>query len=1110
MHTGKNSEVPRDPLWYKDAVIYEVHVRAYSDSNADGRGDFRGLTAKLDYIQELGVTVIWLLPFYPSPWRDDGYDISNYLEIHPAYGTMRDFQVFLREAHRRGLAVVTELVLNHTSDQHAWFQRSRRAKPGSRWRDFYVWSDTPDKYKDARVIFQDFQSSNWSWDPVANSNYWHRFYTHQPDLNFDNPLVRRAMFRVVDFWLDQGIDGFRLDAVSYLFEREGTNCENLPETHAFLKELRAHIDSKYQNRMLLAEANLWPEDAIAYFGTGDECQMLFHFPLMPRLFTANQMEDRFPIIDILRQTPSVPESCQWALFLRNHDELTLEMVTDEERDYMYRVYAQDPRMRINLGIRRRLAPLLGNDRRRIELMNALLFSLPGTPVIYYGDEIGMGDNHYLGDRDGVRTPMQWSPDRNAGFSQANPQRLYLPINIDPEYHYEALNVTTQQNNSHSLLWWMKRLIALRKQFKGFGRGTLEFLQPENRRVLAFFRHFEDQSVLVVANLSRFVQGVQLDLPSHRGMTPVEMFGKSELPPIGNQPYFLSLSPYGFYWLSLERRRPSIESLVEPSTAGALPIVRVGSWEDVFSETTRATLAPLIPGLLKTRRWFLGMHRRIDSIQFTDFIPITPESSSILILIRVEYGDADPETYLLLASWATGEKAERVRADYPDAGFVRLKADDGSEGVLYIALRDPDFGKALLEGIARNRRFKGDAGELIASRTRVFRKLSGPGAPEPAPQRAEQTNSSIVYGDRFVLKLFRRLEPGMSPELELETFLTEQSSFSHIAPVAGSLEYRKADGESMTLGMLNAYVPHQENTWPYTLDSLSRFFEHAGLRRELRDIAFSGENDHVLRLSEEEVPASVSELIGNYLEWARLLGQRTAGLHVALAQEASDPLFAPVPFTDFYRLGLYHSILGKQTRAFQLLRQRLPALSDDLKQEAQRTLDTEDDLNRALREIRDRKITGTRIRVHGHFRLDETLYTGKDFVIIDFEGRPERHLTERRIKRSPFVDVAGMLNSFYRATQTAIAGRAPEVMMHPEGGPVLEQWAEFWYRWVAAAFLRGYLAAVDQNLLPQSAARPALLKALLIEDAISEVHYDLNQRAECLAIYLRTLRRLARP
>ncbi|MDH3455853.1 MAG: maltose alpha-D-glucosyltransferase, partial [Gemmatimonadota bacterium] len=538
-------------LWYKDAVIYQVHVRAFHDSNGDGIGDLPGLTQKLDYLEDLGVTAVWLQPFYPSPLKDDGYDIADYRDIHPDYGSLRDFRTFLREAHRRGLKVITELVINHTSDQHAWFQRARRAKAGSRHRNFYVWSDTADKYTEARIIFKDFEHSNWSWDSEAKAYYWHRFYAHQPDLNFDNPDVRKAVFDNMDFWLDMGVDGLRLDAVPYLYEREGTNCENLPETHEFLKALRRHVDKKYENRMLLAEANQWPEDAVAYFGAGDECHMAFHFPVMPRLFMGTQLEDRFPIIDILEQTPPIPDSCQWAIFLRNHDELTLEMVTDEDRDYMYRVYAQDRRARINLGIRRRLLPLMGRSRRRLELMNALLLSLPGTPVVYYGDEIGMGDNIYLGDRNGVRTPMQWSADRNAGFSRGNPQQLYLPVIIDPEYHYEAINVESQQNNPNSLLWWMKRVIALRKEFDVFGEGTTEFLQPDNRKVLAFVRQSEQQRVLVVANLSRFAQAAELDLSAFEGMAPVELFGRTQFPAIDADPYLMMLAPHGFYWFALE-------------------------------------------------------------------------------------------------------------------------------------------------------------------------------------------------------------------------------------------------------------------------------------------------------------------------------------------------------------------------------------------------------------------------------------------------------------------------------------------------------------------------------------------------------------------------------
>ncbi len=559
MASERNSEPAQtaktDRLWYKDAIVYQLHVRAFRDSNADGVGDFRGLCDKLDYLRDLGVTALWLLPFYPSPLKDDGYDIAHYTKVHPAYGTLRDFQAFLKEAHRLGIRVITEMVLNHTSDQHPWFQRARQSKPGSRYRDFYVWSDTPDRYPDARVIFKDFEHSNWSWDTVAKAYYWHRFYSHQPDLNFDHSEVRRSLLDVVDFWLDMGVDGLRLDAAPYLYERDDTTCENLPETHAFLKELRRHVDERYEGRLLLAEANARPEDTVAYLGDGDECHAAFNFPLMPRLFMAIHMEDRRPILSAIEQTLEIPASCQWMLFLRNHDELTLEMLSDEDREYVYRVYAEDPQARVNSGIRRRLTPLLANNRRRLELMYGLLLSLPGTPVVYYGDEIGMGDNIYVGDRNGVRTPMQWSGDRNAGFSSANPQRLFLPVILDPEYHYGSVNVEMQQKNPHSLLWWMRRIVALRKQHTAFGRGSTHLLEPDNHHVLAYVRRFRREAILVVANVSRFVQHVELDLGQYAGMVPIELFGRTRFPVIREEPYFITLGPHDFYWFALERQRP---------------------------------------------------------------------------------------------------------------------------------------------------------------------------------------------------------------------------------------------------------------------------------------------------------------------------------------------------------------------------------------------------------------------------------------------------------------------------------------------------------------------------------------------------------------------------
>ena len=541
----------QDPLWYKDATIYQVHVRTFYDSNGDGIGDFRGLAQKLDYLQKLGVNAIWLMPFFPSPLRDDGYDISDYRAVHPSYGTLEDFKLFLDAAHQRNLRIIIEMVMNHTSDQHAWFQESRSSRDNPR-RNWYVWSDTDTRYRVARIIFLDTELSNWAWDPVSKEYYWHRFFSHQPDLNFDNPAVREEMWSIMKFWLAMGIDGFRLDAVPYLVEREGTNCENLPETHDIIKDLRARVDREFPGAMLLAEANQWPADLRPYFGEGDEFHMAFHFPLMPRMFMGLKLEDRKPITEILQQTPAIPEICQWCLFLRNHDELTLEMVTDVERDYMYDEYARDKSMRLNLGIRRRLSSLLDNDRRRIELMNGMLMSLPGTPIIYYGDEIGMGDNVNLGDRNGVRTPMQWDGGWNGGFSSADPEKLYLPLMLNPVYGFQAINVASQERFDHSLLSWMKSIIRVRKSTMVFGRGSIEFLYPANHRVLAYVRKYQKETILVVNNLSSSAQAIELDLKAYKGNILIEMFGRNIFPRIGDLPYLLTLGPYQFFWFRLRK------------------------------------------------------------------------------------------------------------------------------------------------------------------------------------------------------------------------------------------------------------------------------------------------------------------------------------------------------------------------------------------------------------------------------------------------------------------------------------------------------------------------------------------------------------------------------
>jgi maltose alpha-D-glucosyltransferase/alpha-amylase len=1068
-----------DPLWYQDAIIYEVHVRAFFDHSGDGMGDFAGLTQKLDYLQDLGVTAIWVLPFCPSPWRDDGYDISDYANVHPAYGTLRDFQAFLKEAHARGLRVISELVLNHTSDQHAWFQRSRRAAPGSRWRNFYVWSDSAERYKEARIIFKDFETSNWTWDPVAKAYYWHRFYSHQPDLNFDNPEVRTAMLNAVDFWLDMGVDGLRLDAVPYLYEREGTNCENLPETHGFLRELRTHIDGRHSGRMLLAEANQWPEDAIAYFGAGDECHMAFHFPVMPRLFMATRMEDRYPVTEILQLTPPIPQGCQWALFLRNHDELTLEMVTDEERDYMYRVYAQDRNMRINLGIRRRLAPLLENDRRRIELMNGLLFSLPGTPVIYYGDEIGMGDNIYLGDRNGVRTPMQWSGDRNAGFSRANPQRLYLPVNIDPEYHYEAINVETQQNNPNSLLWWMKRVVALRKQLRAMGRGSLEFLYPENRRVLAFVRRYEEERVLVVANLSRFTQCVELDLTPYQGMRPVELFGSTEFPVVTERPYFLSLGPHAFHWFALE---PIDQERGLRIRTGEPPTLLVESWENVFSASVRATLNPMLPAFLRGRRWYRGRNRTIRLAEIQEVIPF-PKSRSYLVIIRVEYTEGDPEFYTLALSVATGN------VDSPEFILARVRGPNES-GVLYSALRCREFCDEMLGAILRRRRYYGEQGELIASHTRAFRGIWGEDRPalEPTVARADQDNSTLFYGDRFALKLLRKVEEGPHPEQEIGALLTKDG-FPCAPPLAGTIEYRTPEGEPMTIALLHGYQRDAIEGWQYTLDHLGIFYENALARGPGGPPADPAASD------------LGRELLSSYLETVKLLGTRTGEMHAALAAHPDDPVFAPEPFTDFYRHGLYHGMLARLGRSLDQLRGRIDRLPETVKADAEAVLGREQFMRERFRFFRDQRLDAARIRIHGDYHLGQVLYTGKDFTIIDFEGDPARPLSERRIKRSPLQDVAGMIDSFYHASHGVMFGEAPGVIPNPESMAGLVQWSRYWARSVSIAFLESYLAAPGvAALLPQNPEHVRIMIRLYLADlALRKLSFELAHSPERIRV-----------
>ncbi|HEX4420456.1 MAG TPA: maltose alpha-D-glucosyltransferase, partial [Kofleriaceae bacterium] len=1079
-----------DPLWFKDAIIYEIHIRAFQDSNGDGIGDINGLIERLDYLSDLGVTALWLLPFYPSPLKDGGYDIADYTGVHDSYGTRDDFARLLQEAHRRGLRVITELVLNHTSAEHPWFQAARHAPPGSPEREFYVWSDTPERYGDTRIIFKDYETSNWSWDPVAKAYYWHRFYAHQPDLNFDNPAVHEALFRVIDFWMEMGVDGVRLDAVPYLYEREGTSCENLTETHSFLKRLRAYIDARYKNRMLLAEANQWPADAAAYFGDGDECHMNFHFPLMPRMFMALETEDSFPIINILKRTPKIPDSCQWATFLRNHDELTLEMVTDEDRDTMYRGYAAERAARINLGIRRRLAPLLG-VRRKIELMTSLLLSLPGTPVLYYGDEIGMGDNIYLGDRDGVRTPMQWSSDRNGGFSRANPQRLYLPTIIDPDYHYEAINVDAQQRIASSLLWWTKRLLAKRKEHRLFGRGSIEFVTSDNPHVLAFVRELEGEAVLVVANLSRFVQGVRLNLERLKGMIPSELFGRMRFPEITEAPYFISLGPYDFYWLGLERPQTT-------ETADARPALTArGSWTALLEPARRNQLARALIGYAVQRRWFRSKARNRKQVAISDVLMFDKDARYAIVLLHIEYDRGPAETYVIPVAFAEDtDPLEATRT--PGLVIARVDLTDVADrgvvhGALYDALCADAFNAALLGAMTSGTGATGRLGRLGGSAFPALQEVAADVPLVPRATAADQSNSGVVYGDRFMLKLFRVIEEGPNAEYEVARFLATQApDYRGVPRLAGVLEYRQPEREPSTLGTLFAFVANQGDAWPLALDALDRYFDRL-LADELRPEVPPIVPGTLVDQAKTPLADQVVDWIGPFLDKIRLLGRRTAELHLRLAAPTRDPQFAPEPYDIMHQQSIYGSAIAHAARTFDLLRGRLRTLAPEVRELAETVLGREADLDRALARITRRRIDVVRARTHGDYHLGQVLWTGDDFAIIDFEGEPGRPLSQRRFKRSPLRDVAGMLRSLRYASAAALrSGRH-----RPEDMPRLEVWTRAWSTWTSAIFLAGYLdiARGSRIVPPGDAELDLMLEFFLLEKSIYEVGYELNNRPD---------------
>jgi maltose alpha-D-glucosyltransferase/alpha-amylase len=1081
-----------DPLWYKDAIIYQLHVKAFFDSTNDGIGDFEGLRAKLDYLADLGVTALWLLPFYPSPLRDDGYDISDYKNVHPSYGQMADFRHFVREAHRRNIRIITELVINHTSDQHPWFQRARRVKRSSVYRNFYVWSDTDRKFQGTRIIFLDTEKSNWAWDPVARAYYWHRFYSHQPDLNFDNPRLFEAIVNVMRFWLDRGVDGMRLDAVPYLIEREGTSNENLPETHDILKRLRQRLDQNYRDRMLLAEANQWPEDVLQYFGQGDECHMAFHFPLMPRIYMALATEDRHPITDIMRQTPDIPENCQWAVFLRNHDELTLEMVTDRERDYLWNYYAADQRARLNLGIRRRLAPLMENDRRKIELLHALLISMPGTPVLYYGDEIGMGDNVFLGDRDGVRTPMQWSFDRNAGFSRADPARLYLPPIMDPIYGFEAVNVEAQSRSPSSLLNWIKRLIAARRSRRGFGRGSLRFLYPSNRKVIAYLRIWEDEITLCVANLARSAQAVELDLSDFRGRQPIELMGRSAFPPIGELPYLLTLERHSFLWFDLVPAREEWHTAAPPEF---VTLVMPHGWADLFEQHNRAQLeSDALPAFLARQRWFAAKNQRVGGSAVVAHGAIdgpgaedgaAARESYLFSAVTAELRDGARQTYFLpLASVWSPQESESRQGLLPST-LAELR-QMRREGALVDALSQDNFLLALMAAIESEAAIPLEGGEIR------FRKAAG-FAKAPRPERLvlrrlgpEQSNSSVFFEDYAMLKLYRRLQPGPHPEIEMARFLGERAGFANTPRLLATIELKLSAKETAgehALGVLFRNVRNQGDGWTQALNYLSRYLDDA-LVAGGAGSSDLGDPDHF------------------FLALARQLGIRTGEMHRALCEfGGDDPAFAPEPITPedvaLWRAGLESdakAMLDTLARAAGELSERARPLASTLLGARERLFAL------TARLIAD-GVEADKTRYHGDFHLGQVLVVQNDFFVIDFEGEPARPLAARRRKSSPLRDVAAMIRSFDYAVAAAVRQLAEA---RPAAEPRMWQLAEAWRQRAVDGLRAAYRKTMrgTRAYPPNKRQARELLQFFMLEKAVYEVSYELANRPGWVDIPLR--------
>ncbi|MGN6311489.1 MAG: maltose alpha-D-glucosyltransferase [Xanthobacteraceae bacterium] len=1068
---------PSDPLWYKDAIIYQLHVRAFADSNNDGIGDFVGLTDKLSYLQDLGVNTLWLMPFYPSPGRDDGYDIADYGAISPSYGTMKEFRRFIAEARRRGLRVITELVINHTSDQHNWFKRARRSPAGSSARDWYVWSNNDQKYDGTRIIFTDTEKSNWTWDPEANAYYWHRFFSHQPDLNFNNPRVVDAVIRVMKRWLDAGVDGFRLDAIPYLCERDGTNNENLPETHAVIKRLRAALDAYAPGKVLLAEANQWPEDVQEYFGTGDECHMAYHFPLMPRIYMAIAQEDRFPITDILRQTPDIPDNCQWAMFLRNHDELTLEMVTDVERDYLWSTYANDPRARINVGIRRRLAPLMDNDRRKIELMNSLLLSFPGTPIIYYGDEIGMGDNIYLGDRNGVRTPMQWTPDRNGGFSRADPARLYAPPIMDPVYGYEAVNVEAQSRSLSSLLNATKRLIAVRKSTPAFGRGSMTFVRSSNRSVLTYIRQYGDEAILCVANLSRSAQATEIDLSAWKDRIPLEMLGRSQFPAIGELTYLITLSPYGFYWFQLREKEISIH--VEPTQMPEFEtlVVPLGATWVTLERTRGVFERDVLPPYLSRARWFPERSPSAITARVTSAIPFANLGDNRPWLAFFEWkqsGTAVRYTIPLRIRW------HRFEREYHNPRALAAVRQGAREGTLLDVANEHEFIDILIDNLRRGETvIEGDA-RLEFRGTDALLQQPLPAIEHVQPVETEQSNSTTLVDKHYVIKIYRKLESGINPEIEVGRFLTEVARFANSPQLLGSIELIEGERRS-AVGIVHSYLQNQGDAWTVTSAYLDRFVEQARL---LTAIGVETE-------SEDQI---------SYLRYVAQMGRRIAEMHVALASRDDIDEFHPEPVTANDVSLWIDEIVARANNVADRL-QDIHATSNASDHALiDEILAKRKSLPPTLIQLAHSATDVLKIRHHGDLHLGQMLIVKDDIFIIDFEGEPRRPLSERRRKAPAARDIAGVVRSIDYST-TAALERALKIAPDEQGK--IARALQLWREQAVMTFLTAYREHTsDPRLWPKDErAASQLLDVFLLEKAFYEIEYEMAYRPDWMRVPL---------